>query len=237
METRTPDYAAEMYDMWYEAVGKNYESEAQSLVTRARELVPESTSLLDVACGTGMHAQHFVDAGLAVTGLDLHPGFIDIASERVPGANFKVADMRSFDLRRKFDIVACCFSAIGHVQNLDELDAAIASMARHVAPGGVLFVEPWFSSAQWKTGSPHVLTVQKDGFVATRANISGREGNSAIIHFICSAADIEKVWSWEERHELLLIEPERYALAFERAGMTGTFEEDVLPRGTWVGRH
>ena len=64
-----------------------------------------------------------------------------------------VLGMRSFDLGRRFDAVTCLFSSIGYLLTPEDLEQGIARMAAHVAPGGVLVVEPWFTPDAWRPGS------------------------------------------------------------------------------------
>ena len=46
---------AHLYDLFYEqGLGKDYAAEA----AMAADLLPGANSLLDVACGTGLHLQH-----------------------------------------------------------------------------------------------------------------------------------------------------------------------------------
>jgi hypothetical protein len=60
--------------------------------------------------------------------------------------------MVNFDLGRKFDVVTCLFSSIAYVKTLVNMEKAVASMARHVEEGGLLFVEPWFSPQTYWVG-------------------------------------------------------------------------------------
>ena len=101
-------------------------------------------SLLDVACGTGRHLEHLRPHYDEVVGLDLDAGMLVIAAQRLPGVRLVEADMLTFDLARQFDAVTCLSSSIAYVRTPEKLDAAVARMARHVAPGGVLVVEPFF---------------------------------------------------------------------------------------------
>lgn len=51
----------ELYDAVYDAVGKDYQAEARAVLERVAELRgSEPASVLDVACGTGRHLEHFV---------------------------------------------------------------------------------------------------------------------------------------------------------------------------------
>lgn len=80
-----------------------------------------------------------------VEGLDRQPELLAFARERNPSATIYQADMREFHLDKTYDAVTCLFSSIGYVQTLERLSQAIETMAKHLAPGRVLIVEPWFS--------------------------------------------------------------------------------------------
>ena len=132
--------------------GQDYAAETQRLteVIATHKRAPGNT-LLDVACGTGGHIPYLKDR-FEIEGLDLNEVFLDIARERNPEVTFHLGDMIETDLGRQFDVVTCLFSAIGYVKTAERMAAAVANMARHVAPGGVLIVEPWFSPQTWKGG-------------------------------------------------------------------------------------
>jgi len=91
---------AELYDRLYSF--KDYPAEA----AQVRESVlaaggPGEGALLDVACGTGKHAQALA-AHYAVEGMDLDQGLLAAARERLPGVPLHHADMRGFDLGRTY---------------------------------------------------------------------------------------------------------------------------------------
>jgi SAM-dependent methyltransferase len=144
------DESAELYDLFYD--WKDYHAEAE----KVRELVaarnPDARTLLDVGCGTGSHLVHVCD-WYEVEGLDLNADLLQVAARRLPVVTLHEADMRDFDLGRTFDVVACLFSSIGYVETTDGLSRAVESMARHLAPSGVLIVEPWFSPSTFDPSS------------------------------------------------------------------------------------
>src|SRR5438067_67243 len=143
--------SAQLYDAIYSF--KDYEGEATRLDELIRERKPDARTLLDVACGTGKHLE-YLRTRYDVEGLDLDPELLAIARERLPDVPLHEGDMRDFDLGRRFDAVTCLFSAIGYMLTVEELAAAVASMARHLEPGGVLLVEPWLEPEAVVT--PHV---------------------------------------------------------------------------------
>jgi ubiquinone/menaquinone biosynthesis C-methylase UbiE len=86
---------AELYDRFYS--WKDYDAEA----ARLREMIvaaggPSSGTLLDVACGTGKHAQALA-AHYTVEGIDIDPVLLESARGRLPDVPFHQGDMRDFD--------------------------------------------------------------------------------------------------------------------------------------------
>ena len=60
--------------------------------------------MLDLGCGPGRPvAQHMVEQGLRVTGVDASPTMISLSRERLPDHEWIVADMRGLVLGRRFD--------------------------------------------------------------------------------------------------------------------------------------
>lgn len=51
--------------------------------------------------------------------------------------------MRILTLDRRFDAITCLFGSIGYMGSTAELNAAVAAMAAHLQPGGVLIVDGW----------------------------------------------------------------------------------------------
>ena len=134
--------SASLYDVVYTRI--DYPGSAAYVERLVRERNPGARSLLDVACGTGIHLGIWRERFDHVEGVDLDPNMLAVAQDRLPGVTLHQGNFVSFDLGRTFDAVTCMFSSIGYADTPDRLDGAIAAMARHLASGGVLVVEPWF---------------------------------------------------------------------------------------------
>lgn len=228
------DRSAELYDLVYSF--KDYAGEARRLDELIRERRPDARSLLDVACGTGKHLAELGDRYPDVAGLDLDDGLLAVARERLPDVAFHHADMTSFELGRRFDAVTCLFSAIGYVVTEEKLCAALAAMARHLEPGGVLIVEPWLEPQDWKPGHLHLLTVDEPEVKIARATVAGLDGSISILDFhylVLTRAGVER---FTEHHEAALFTREQYTGAFAAAGLAVEREEEgLIGRGLYIG--
>lgn len=110
---------ARYYDKLY--AGKDYAGEVQRLISLLGvEPEKKRLTLLDVACGTGLHIEHLREH-FYVEGLDICPELLKVARERNPDTPFHLGDMIEFDLGKRFDVVTCLFSSIGYVKTLDKL--------------------------------------------------------------------------------------------------------------------
>jgi SAM-dependent methyltransferase len=227
--------SAELYDRIYS--WKDYPAEA----ARVRELVMAAggrgeDSLLDVACGTGMHLATLREHYARVEGTDLDPGLLEVARQRLPGVPLHLADMRDFDLGRRFDVVTCLFSAIGYVRTLDGLREAIRSMARHLEPGGALLVEPWFGPDEFRHNHLHLHTHEEPELSIVRMSHASVADAVSILDFEYLVGKPEGITRATECHVMGLFTREQMAAAFEAAGLRVTYDEEgVAGRGAYVG--
>ena len=227
---------AELYDRLYQD-RKDYEGEAVRVADLIREHKQDAVTLLDVACGTGLHLAAFAKCFDEVAGVDLSAWMADLASERLAGVPVHQGDMRTFDLGRTFDSVVCMFSSIGYLRTTEDLDSAVRAMTRHLADDGVLAIEPWYFPETFLPGfvSTHAL---KDGHQGiSRVSHSTQEDNVTRmeIHYVIADADAGVQHRSEVDH-LTLFSREEYENAFRSGGLTVEYVETGLGRpGFFVG--
>lgn len=231
MFTETP----ELYDLFYE--GKDYAGEAERVRDLVVERQPSAESLLDVACGTGVHLAH-LRRWFTVEGVDLDENLLAVARTRLPGTPLHRGDMRSLDLGRTFDVVTCLFSSVGYVETLDGLRQAIAAMARHVASGGLLVIEPWLGPD--RIDPTHVadpIVVQRPGLRAVRLNALRVEGRRSVLDFHYLIARAGTIEHRVEQHVVGLFTEAEYRASLEAAGLAVEHDaEGLIGRGLWIGR-
>ena len=220
MRTASPMYRrlSRYYDLIYDA--KDYRAESAALMRTARRFGRSGGNRwLDVACGTGRHLE-YLRRRFRTVGVDLSPEMLRLARRRLPGVRLVRGDMRTVRLTERFDVVSCLFSAIGYLRSEADLRRAIANLARHLRPGGVLLVQPWLDPAQLKLG--HVtLSVHQGGRVAiARASSTRVRGALTYVHMDYLIAEEGKgVRHVEETEVLRLTAPARMVEIARAAGL------------------
>ena len=229
-----------MYDKsagWYDAFyrDKDYEGEARRIAELVRQRHPAAMTLLDVACGTGRHLEYLART-FRCTGVDLEAKMLSVALLRVPEVSLVVGDMTALDLGGQFDTVVCLFSSIGYVRTLDGLQRALAAMARQLAPGGVLVIEPWIRPETWRGGAVVVEVIDEGAGKLVRVLVSRLEETVSVLDIHYVFASPGHVTTADEQHHLGLFTKDQYVAAAETSGLTVEWNPDgLIGRGMVIG--
>ena len=229
--------SAQYYDDIYSSVDKSYVAEANKVhgfIQKHKRTA--GNTLLEIACGTGVHAgllrKHY-----KVEGLDLDKNMLMVAKKKYPKIHFHQGNMINFNLGRQFDTITCLFSSIGYVQTNSNLRKAIKNMSRHILPGGVLIVEPWFTPEQWHPGRIYALQVEKPNTKIIRMSHSGQKGTVSILEFQYLIGTPKGIEHQTEIHTLGLFTHEEYMDAFQSIGLKVIYNKKGLTgRGLYIGR-
>jgi SAM-dependent methyltransferase len=227
---------ARYYDLLY--AWKDYEQEAAKIRRLiARHQKSSGRDLLEVACGTGRHAARLKN-DFSIVATDLNEGMLRIARRRCKGVRFRRADMTTLDLGRTFDVIVCLFGSIGYVRTYANLKKTIGNFARHLKPGGVLILEPWFTKANFKAGAPRMTVHDGPDIKIARAVGSEVRGGLSILDMHYLVAERNKpVRFYVDRHELGLFDRRKTLAYLRRAGLNARFQGDGLMkgRGLYIG--
>jgi ubiquinone/menaquinone biosynthesis C-methylase UbiE len=222
------------YDIIYSWKNYKKESEIISRFIRRYKKSP-GNSLLDVACGTGNHIE-YLKRKYSVEGLDVNRSMLNQAKRKHPDVRFYQGDMRTFRLGKKYDIITCLFSAIGHVRARARLRKAISSMALHLKPGGLMELEPWITPGNWRVGYISANYVNRPNLKLARfgtAKLDGRLSVNEMYHLVVSAKGVEY---FTERLVMGLFSHSEYLGALKEAGLRVIFDKKGLTgRGLYLG--
>lgn len=100
--------------------------------------------VLDVGCGTGMHARLFAQMGLKVTASDPVPAMIEATRRNLGGMNADLVVARFDETAAKcggpFDCITCVGNSLPHVLTDDELRSSLTAIAAGLRDGGVVVI-------------------------------------------------------------------------------------------------
>jgi SAM-dependent methyltransferase len=139
------EYAAAYDDLYHD---KDYLAECD-LIERVFETYGAGPirRVLDLGCGTGGHAVILAQRDYAVVGVDRSPEMLDRARARGSAARFEVGQIGSVDLGETFDAALMMFAVLGYQVGNADLQAALATVRRHLRAGGLFFCDFWYGPA------------------------------------------------------------------------------------------
>ncbi len=163
------------YDLLY--VDKDYAGEVhylRSLIDEHTETPP--TLLLELGCGTGIHAGLLAQQGFDVLAVDLSEEMLASARERVAqnslvslNLSFEQGDARSFRTDRSFDIVASLFHVVSYQTTQADLNAMMHTAASHLNAGGLFIFDFWYGpSVLWQRPAVRAKHLANDRLQVTR---------------------------------------------------------------------
>ena len=221
---------AKYYDRVYSF--KDYLDEAvrlQNLIIKYLE--SEGNSLLDVACGTGLHLKNLKD-DFSCTGVDISKSMLKIARKNAKGVTFKEADMKTLRLGKQFDVIICLLSSIGYVKTAASLEKTIRKFSKHLKKGGLALIEPSHAKSVYVNGEPRITTYNgKDAKIA-RVNFTKFRQATAVLNMHILIADRGKDAKYfVDRHELGIFGINNTLRIMKAAGLKSKYLKNGLMPG------
>jgi SAM-dependent methyltransferase len=142
------EYAA-YYDLLYSE--KNYAAEAKYVENLLKKFSTKSPEhLLEIGCGTGRHAEYFLNHGYNLLGIDQSEEMIIAAKRRFEGvahSQFFINDARDFEVNRQFDAAYSLFHVMSYLASVDDLKRCLLRVSKHLKSGGVFLFDCWNTPA------------------------------------------------------------------------------------------
>ncbi len=143
--------------------------------------------ILDLACGFGRHANRLAALGQRVTGVDLMPGFLNLARndarEKGVSVDYRQGDMRQIDFQDEFDRVLMLFTVFGYFRDEENLDV-LKRVGRALRPGGLFILDIQNRDALLKRMLPCIVTEKEGNLMIDRNTfdcITGHLVNQRVI--------------------------------------------------------
>lgn len=121
-----------------------WDDELVDLIVTTLDLEP-GDPVLDLACGSGVHALRLARRGLDVLGIDVAPSLVahdrqQAAAAGVTGVRFEPGDMRALDACEEFEAALLLSGSFGFFDDAANLDV-LARLVRALRPGGRVLID------------------------------------------------------------------------------------------------
>jgi SAM-dependent methyltransferase len=144
---------AHYYDLLYQ--DKKYLDEVNFIVKLLKLHAPNADKILELGCGTGIHAVLLAQQGYKIQGIDFSEEMIDRANHRlqqlpdriVNDIRFTIGDIQNIRLNQKYDVALSLFHVFSYHVDTNSLLAAFATVKDHLQPGGIFIFDVWYGPA------------------------------------------------------------------------------------------
>lgn len=116
--------------------------------------------VLELGCGSGRVAIELARAGVSVVGIDRSAAMLSLAREKLVAepelpVTLRQADMRDFELGRRFALITLPLDGFLHLENQDDQLACLRRVRDHLTRNGRLVLDlPAPASSDWGDWSP-----------------------------------------------------------------------------------
>lgn len=118
--------------------------------------------ILDLGCGSGRDAKHFIDKGYKVTALDLSPVLAEKASKYI-GQQVIIGDMKALDYDDKFIGIWACASLLHLIE--DEVFETIKRCHKALKKDGVLYASFKYGENNYEKDGRSFTCFTRDKFL------------------------------------------------------------------------
>lgn len=231
--------AFEQYAPWYDLLyeDKDYASEASFVEEQLRRHGAKAGALLDLGCGTGVHAMMFARKGWRVTGVDLSADMIRRAEMRLAEdpqlVTFRHGDVCETGPERDFDAATSLFHVASYQTSSSKLAAMFANVCTALKAGGILLFDYWYGGAVLAQGvETRVKVVERGPLRVTRIAQSDHDEVQSRVQvnytLFCEDKARSTIHRVDEKHHL------RYWFPFEIDILLASAGFETLGHYAWL---
>jgi len=178
------DTIAAEYDMFKRH--RDYDREAAYVIELMEQsaLNARDARILDLGMATGSLLLSLSEHVGSIAGLDASEHMRKIASHKLgPQAEIYDASFESYKLGVQFDVILWMDGGVGYVHP-DLLDNSLMSASKHLNPGGILIIEPWYDRDNWEHGKIFTVSSSSGNRKYTRKSIGEPDGTVLFEHLV-----------------------------------------------------
>ncbi len=94
--------------------------------------------VVELGCGSGNLAKHFIEAGFDYTGLDLSQDMINLSKNRNPKGDFIQGNITNFSLNKKVDLALITGRTTSYLFTNADINNALSSISKNLNNDGIL---------------------------------------------------------------------------------------------------
>ncbi len=125
---------AKYYDRFYQK--KDYKKEVNFLMN----FISNKDKILDIGCGTGIHASLISNKGFYIDGLDLNKEMLEIAKTRL-NSNLYLQDILNIKIAKKYNIIISMFAVLNHLKNTNDLEKCLFNLKSILQDDGKIIID------------------------------------------------------------------------------------------------
>lgn len=134
----------------------------------------KDAKILELCCGTGRLTLPIAKKGYNICGVDYTPSMLEQAKAKASEAgleiNFIESDIRTLNLREKFDLIFIPFNSIHHLYKNEDLFKALSGVKNHLKDGGLFLLDCFNPNIQYI-----VEAAKEQQVIAEYTTTDGRE--------------------------------------------------------------
>jgi SAM-dependent methyltransferase len=113
----------------------------------------KDAKILELCCGTGRLTIPIAEDGYDISGVDYTSSMISQAKIKASNAGLKIefieADIRTLDLKKKYDLIFIPFNSIHHLYHNEDLFKTFSIVQNHLKEGGLFLLDCFNPNIQY----------------------------------------------------------------------------------------